>query len=136
MVIGSVFLLLTIAVTASNQTKSTRVGSLTVVSRLVAYDFETTVDQPTATTAALNQVHQMRPDVTGIRVKAANIAAGLLQVKNSQGQVIYSNSDPVNDWVLDLTGPSQLGYSIVTGAAIIDASNGKVHAVSILLTNP
>jgi len=93
------------------------------------------VDQSTAAAVALKSAHDLRPELTGLRVSASNRANGLREVKDSNGQVIYTDSGGVNAWVIELKAPSQLGYRYVSGAAVVDASSGKIRAVSILLSN-
>jgi hypothetical protein len=115
---------------------TTHVGALTVVT--VAYEFTGTTDEISEAQgeqAALKKVHELRPDVTGVAVSHTQRTKGLYSVADSNGNRIFSSSQPIDAWVFELHGPPQLGFKTVTGASVINATTGEVEMVSVLLSN-
>jgi len=134
---GAVLLVAGIAIAGvqHSATATSRLGSLTIVTQAYAFDSGNEISQPAAEADALKAAAELRPDVAGLAVAAARPATSVREVNDSTGHAIYANSSGVNAWVLEVTAPAQQGYKKVSGAVVLNAADGSVIAMSILMTN-
>ena len=114
----------------STDTRRTTIGAFQIVQTVLADSSTTHVPEGDARQASVAAFAQLRPDLKGMTVSAANFAAGVAKATSTNG-FIFSTGNPVNVWLVEASGPAQAGWDHVIGLAIVDATSGRVLASGI-----
>jgi hypothetical protein len=122
------------AVSVLNREYETRLGGITIVERASAARPERT--EVEATEAAFAKLRELEPALAGLSVAASRHSGQLLRAEDSEGRHIISQTNPINAWVLEFTGPTQGMYADITALVVVDAITGEVEAAQILQSNP
>jgi hypothetical protein len=118
---------------------------------LVAQALGPHISEKDATTAALRQLQQMDPSVTGYSLVSARYDPAPDRIYDDRGTVIGSESHsscPVlmfqgpgwlchaaAAWILHLRAPAQGGYSSNDAYVVVNASSGSISSASLNRTN-
>jgi hypothetical protein len=117
-----------------SQVTSTFAG-LTIVQSANAAAGQPGIDESSARHAALAAVGIGRPELKGLAVAATRFTPGLLRIGDSTGTMRFTQDEPTNSWMVELSGPGQQGFSHFKGFVLVDATTGSIEAQSLLLYN-
>src|ERR1700682_3319109 len=109
------------------------------------------ISEKDATTAALRQLQQMNPKVTGYTLVSARYDPAPDKIYDDRGNLIGSESHSScrvftfqgpgwlchadAAWILHLRAPAQGGFSSNDAYVVVNASNGSVSSASLMSTN-
>lgn len=89
------------------------------------------IAQSAATSTALSVLANFTPAVSGYRVEAAHWESGLTQVTGLNGS-LFSRSDGVDAWVLELSAPPPPGYTAAKAFAVVSAAGRPINVQQLL----